>query len=154
MSMPPFPTQPDRGDWWEAAMTLYTVPSWWTTPVTHADPLGRIAARARDIMGTRHCNSPEYAVFLAAQDAERRAAAAAEDAERVRRNAAKTAKERAEEAAFYADGGTALEWAVHQEAKEQAKADAAKKRATSRMRAKARTTPRRNGALSITKEIT
>ncbi|MGR4871755.1 hypothetical protein ACIPRI_23155 [Variovorax sp. LARHSF232] len=124
-------------------MTLYTLPSWWTTPIQHADPLGRIAARARDIMRTRHTRTPAYQAFLASEEAKRRAAAAAEDAERARRNAATTEKERAEEAAFYADGGTALEWSIQQEANQQAKADAAKKRATSRMRAKARTTPRR-----------
>jgi hypothetical protein len=84
MSMPPFPTQPDRGDWWEAAMTLYAVPSWWTTPIQHADPLGRIAARARDIMRTRHARTPAYQAFLASEEAQRRAAAAAEDAERAR----------------------------------------------------------------------
>lgn len=152
MSMPQFPTQPDRGDWWEAVMTLYTVPSWWTTPVTHADPLGRIAARARDIMRTRHTRTPAYQAFLASEEAQRRAAGAAENAERARRNAAKTGRERAEEAAFYAEGGTALEWAIHQEVTEQAKADNAKKRATSRMRAKARTTPRRKSATSTPKE--
>ncbi|CAN7509158.1 hypothetical protein LJR290_003446 [Variovorax sp. LjRoot290] len=128
--MPPFPTSPSRDDWWEAATTLYTVPSWWKAPMTHADPLGRIAARARDIMRNRHCNSPEYAAFLAAQDAERRAAVASEDAERARRNRAKTAKDWAEEYEFFAEGGTEEEW----EAIQQAKAAAARDRATQRLR--------------------
>ena len=154
MSMPPFPTQPDRGDWWEAAMTLYSVPSWWTTSMAHTDPLGRIAARARDIMRTRHTRTPAYQAFLVSDHAQRSAAAAAESVERARRHAAKTERERAEEAAFYADGGTAFEWSIHQEASRQAKADNAKERATSRMRAKARPTHRRTSATSNTKETT
>ncbi len=153
MTMPPFPTQPDRGDWWEAAMTLYTVPSWWTTPIQHADPLGRIAARARDIMRTRHTRTPAYGALLASQASDRQAAADAADAERARRDRARTAREQAEEAAFFADGGTALGWSINQEVTQQAKADNAKKRATSRMRAKARPTPKRTSATS-TKETT
>jgi hypothetical protein len=146
MSMPPFPTQPDRDDWWTAAMILRDRADWHATSSVRSDPLGYLSALARDLTRTRHARTPAYQAFLAAQDAGRRAVAAAEDAERARRNAAASAKERAEEAAFHAAGGTALEWAIHQEATEQAKADNAKKRATSRMRAKARTTPRRKCA--------
>jgi hypothetical protein len=135
---------PSRDDWWEAATTLYSVPPRWTTPMTHADPLGRIAARARDIMRTRHCSTPAYRVSLAERDRQRRAAEAAADAARATRAAARTAKARAEEEAFYVDGGTSTEWAIEQEAKAEANAQATKKRATARTRSKARSTPRRN----------
>lgn len=154
ISMPPFPTEADRGDWWEAAMTLYSVPSWWTTSMAHTDPLGPIAARARDIMRTRPTRTPAYQAFLVSDHAQRSAAAAAESVERARRHSAKTERERAEEAAFNANGGTALEWSIHQEASRQAKADNAKKRAASRMRAKARPTPRHKSATSTPKKTT
>jgi hypothetical protein len=171
--MPPFPTQPAGEDWFYAARAIQRpIPSPFgrsyvggqilfldrldTQPseVHHDDPLGRLVAVARDRMRTRHTLTPAYHAFLGSEEAKRRAAAAAEEAERARRHAAKTAREHAEEAAFYADGGTALEWSIRQEATQQAQADAAKKRATSRMRAKARTTPRRKGAPSTTKETT
>jgi hypothetical protein len=160
--MPPFPSTPAREDWYYAARAIQRpVASPFgrsyvggqilfldrldTRPneVHHDDPLGRLVACARDRMRTRHRNSPKYTAFLAAVDAERKAMAAAEDAGRARRDRAKTETERAEEAAFYADGGTAVGWAIQQEATHQAKADATKKRATSRLRAKARTTPMR-----------
>lgn len=144
-TMPPFPTQPSRQDWRKAAAIIgeRLAEGWYSTSLQHSDPIGCLVAVARDTMRTRHTRTRAYRAYLTAVDAERQAAEAAQAAARERRVREMTAKERAAEATFYADGGTAIEWAIQQEATEQAKADNAKKRATSRMRAKARSTPTR-----------
>lgn len=156
MNLPPFPTFPAPEDWYYAARAIYQhVPSPFAECVherlfprlgavpRHDDPLSRLVACARDRMRTRYRNSPKYTAFLAECDRQRKAEAAAERAASAARRAAMTAKERAEEAAFYADGGTCLEWAVQQEAKVQTKADADKARAIRRTRKGAASTPTR-----------
>lgn len=144
MNMPPFPCQPDLDDWWTAAMILRDRSGWHAASSVHSDPLGHLAAIARDRMRTRHCNSPEYVAFLLAQDADRRAAATAADAERARRERAKTATDWAEEYAFFAEGGTEEEWKSIQ----QAKAAAARDKATQRLRRAHLTKNKREIALS------
>lgn len=157
--LPAVPTFPAPEDWHYAAAAIYHAP---VNPFAetlhervspcprsappHIDPLGAMVACARDRMRTRHCGSPAYQAFLAERARQRSAALAAEEARRQAKAAARTAKERAEEEAFYADGGTAEEWAIEQEAKAEAKAQATKKRAASRTRNRARSTPIRRAA--------
>lgn len=162
MPMPPYPTMPAPEDWYYAASAIHRpIPSAFgrsyvgghilfldrldTRPreVWHADPLGRLVSAARERMRTRHRCTPKYTAFLADQDRLRRARDAEAQRALAARLAARTEKERAEEDAFYAAGGTAVEWAAYQEAKAQEKAEAKSKRATSRTRAKARSTPRK-----------
>lgn len=154
--MPPFPTTPAREDWFYAARAIYkSVPSPFaegtyerlfprpSAEPRHDDPLGYLVSCARDRMRTRHCLTPRYGEFLAECSRQREAAEQAAEQAANRRWQARTAKERAEEAAFYDDGGTAQEWAIEQEARAEAKAQANKKRATARTRSKARSSPRR-----------
>ncbi|PZQ76950.1 MAG: hypothetical protein DI563_05465 [Variovorax paradoxus] len=143
-------------DWFYAASAIYRAP---VNPFAetlherlfphpsrvphHDDPLGRLVACACDVMRTRHCNTPAYLAFLSEQARQREVAEKRAGVARAAAAAARTAKERAEEDAFYADGGTATEWAIEQEAKAEAKAQATKKRAVARTRNKARSTPSR-----------
>lgn len=138
MLMPPFPTEPSPEDWRDAAAAMWAP---WISPFaepdgtrritgypTYADALGTLVAKARDRMRTRHCNTPAYRAFLEHCAAERKAQVEAEEAARRRRDAAKTAKQWAEEYAFYEDGGTAEEW----EALQLEKAEATKVKAIRR----------------------
>ena len=109
----------------------------------YGDHLGYIAARARDIMRTRYRSTPAYQAVLAEEARQREAAEQAGEQAAIRRQQARTAKERAEEEAFYVDGGTAQEWAIEQEARMEAEAQAKKKRATACIRSKVRSTPHR-----------
>jgi hypothetical protein len=132
--MPPFPTQPSRADYREAARTVRGRFGWPGTSTVHADPLGGIACIARDLMRTRHARTPVYQAFLAHAETQRRAAGAAEDAERARRDRAKTAREWTEEFTHYEAGGTEAEWDALQAAKQQAAT--AKHRRTAQSRSK------------------
>jgi len=150
-STPPFPKRPSRKDWRRAAALIgeRLADGWYSTSLLHSDPLGALAAVARDVMRTRHCNTPRYRAVLRETEQKRKAAEDAAHAARVRSEAARTAKERAEEDAFHDNGGTAIEWAIQQEATAQAKADATRKRATSRTRAKARSIPTRKRTTAL-----
>ena len=155
-TMPPFPTFPAPEDWYYAASAIYKhvvnpfvetlyerlFPHPRSVPY-HADPLGRIVSAARSRMGLRHRRTPAYGRFLEECDRQREAAEKAAAQAAFLRRQARTAKERAEEEAFFADGGTAQEWAIEQEAREEAKAQTNKKRALARTRSKGRSTPRR-----------